>query len=472
MLIKSELDLFQEAREQLRAGFTCLPKFDPKAEDTEALANVLQKLAIRMQDNFPYFHPLYAGQMQKPPHEVARLAYMLALLLNPNNHSLDGGKATSAMENETVAEIAKMFGWSTHLGHLCGGGSVANLEALWVASKLHPGKAIAASEKAHYAHKRFCQVLGIPFVTIECDQEMRMDMNALQKALQSNAIGTVVTTMGTTIVGSVDPLGAILELSKKHGFRVHADAAYGGYFILAAQFLGRHASEAFGHLDKVDSIVLDPHKHGLQPYGCGCVLFRDPSVGAIYQHDSPATYFSSQELHLGEISLECSRSGAAAAALWATQQVFPLVSDGTFAKNLGKGHEAALILWEKLRNDPRFLIWIKPELDILLWIVRAETASQCSRLAEEVFKQAASANLHLALAKVPSPTIARVLEKSGQKFAIDSDEVTCLRSCLMKPEHLDWLDNIWQVLDQATVRALQLAGRSSDPQLAASHPGD
>ena len=24
--------------------------------------------------------------------------------------------------------------------------------------------------------------------------------------------------------------------------------------------------------------------------------------------------------------------------------------------------------------------------------------------------------------------------------------VTCLRSCLMKPEHLDWLDRIWQIL--------------------------
>ena len=67
-----------------------------------------------------------------------------------------------------------------------------------------------------------------------------------------------------------------------------------------------------------DSIVVDPHKHGLQPYGCGAVLFRDPAVGRLYLHDSPYTYFTSDELHLGEISLECSRAGAAAAALWLT----------------------------------------------------------------------------------------------------------------------------------------------------------
>jgi tyrosine decarboxylase/aspartate 1-decarboxylase len=456
VLVKSELDLFQDACDQMKIGFASLPKFEQKLDQSEELANVLQQLAIRMQDNFPYFHPLFAGQMQKPPHVVARLAYNLALLLNPNNHSLDGGRATSAMEKETVAEIAKMFGWSTHLGHLCGGGSVANLEALWVASKIHPGQAIAASEKAHYAHKRFCQLLNIPFVNIDCDQEMRMDMNALKEALKSNNIGTVVTTMGTTIVGSIDPLGKILELKERHGFRIHADAAYGGYFALATEALDKHAKESFEHLNRVDSIVLDPHKHGLQPYGCGCVIFKDPTVAAIYKHDSGVTYFSSQELHLGEIGLECSRPGAAAAALWATQQLFPLRPDGIFAKDLAKGHQAALILFERLRNDPRFLIWIKPELDILLWTVEADSASECSRLAEAIFQKAASMDLHLALAKVPATTVARAANEVNKKFTIDADQVTCLRSCLMKPEHLDWLENIWQVLDQATAQVLQL----------------
>ena len=55
--------------------------------------------------------------------------------------------------------------------------------------------------------------------------------------------------------------------------------------------------------------MVDPHKHGLQPYGCGAVLFADPAVGRFYSHDSPYTYFTSDELHLGEISLECSRAG-------------------------------------------------------------------------------------------------------------------------------------------------------------------
>ena len=96
---------------------------------------------------------------------------------------------------------------------------------------------------------------------------------------------------------------------------MHVDAAYGGYFKLIEDALDESARRAFAAIGQADSIVIDPHKHGLQPYGCGCVLFRDPGVGRFYKHDSPYTYFTSKELHLGEISLECSRAGAAAVAL-------------------------------------------------------------------------------------------------------------------------------------------------------------
>jgi hypothetical protein len=36
--------------------------------------------------------------MLKPPHPLARAAYALAMGINPNNHALDGGRASSRME--------------------------------------------------------------------------------------------------------------------------------------------------------------------------------------------------------------------------------------------------------------------------------------------------------------------------------------------------------------------------------------
>src|SRR5246500_108485 len=231
-LEQESLAAFLEALRKLDAGFAALPGFTPHPADQNKLLEVLTAAAERLQDNYPYFHPLYAGQMLKPPHPVARLTYALALWINPNNHALDGGRATSAMEKEAVAEIAAMFGWKNFLGHLCGGGTMANLEALWVAGQLQPGKKILASEQAHYTHRRISSVLQLPFETVPCEARGRMDAQALAKRVERGDVGTVVATMGTTATGSVDPLPEILELGEKHRFRVHADAAYGGYFVL------------------------------------------------------------------------------------------------------------------------------------------------------------------------------------------------------------------------------------------------
>ncbi len=434
------LSILHEALEHLEEGFNDLPDSDIDL-DMLGLRTIMLEVAKKMRDNYPYHHPLYAGQMLKPPHSIARLAYTLALWLNPNNHALDGGRASSAMEKEAVAGIAKMFGWKTHLGHLCGGGTMANMEALWVAGHINSGKKIVASEQAHYTHNRLSEVLHLPFQSIPCDSRAKMDLNALEDVLKKGDVGTVVATMGTTATGSVDPLPDILDLKSKYGFRLHADAAYGGYFILAEN-LDVEARSAFDLIGEVDSIVIDPHKHGLQPYGCGCVIFKDPSVGKFYKHDSPYTYFSSAELHLGEISLECSRAGASAVALWATMRMFPLTRKGKLARGLESGRRAAIALFGKIQGDQRFLTAFPPELDIVIWAPLAGKASEISIRSKEIFEAAARQNLHLAVATFPKTML-------NETWEIDWDQnhVTCLRSCLMKAEHIEWVDRIWQVLD-------------------------
>jgi glutamate/tyrosine decarboxylase-like PLP-dependent enzyme len=166
-------------------------------------------------------------------------------------------------------------------------------------------------------------------------------------------------------------------------------------------------------------------------------------VGRLYKHDSPYTYFTSKELHLGEISLECSRAGAAAVALWATQQLLPLTLDGEFARGLKLGRAAALDLDRRLRADEHFapLASGAPELDIVVWALRAATPQEASELAQRVFDACAARDLHLALVRLP-----------GTWFAVDDPEsgsVTCLRSVLMKPEHEQWLGRIWERLNAA-----------------------
>jgi glutamate/tyrosine decarboxylase-like PLP-dependent enzyme len=443
MINPAELELLQKALGRLAEGYADLPEFTPEF-DVGAAAEVLDAVARRMQDNYPYYHPQYAGQMLKPPHAVARIAYAMSLWVNPNNHALDGGKASSALEKECIIELGRMYGWDNPLGHLTGGGTMANLEALWVAGRLHPGKKIIASKQAHYTHSRISEVLGLPFASVPVDDSGRMELAAIESLLENEDVGTIVTTIGNTGLGAVDRLPAILELASKHQVRVHADAAYGGYFGLSSR-LGDDTRRAYDSLVKVDSIVVDPHKHGLQPYGCGCVLFRDPDVGRFYKHDSPFTYFSSAELHLGEISLECSRPGAAAVALWATQKLFPLEHGGQMSRWLDDCLLAARDFWEALDASGHYQPLMQPELDIVCYALNARTASESSMRAREVFQKAAQRELHLAMIELPVGLISQFVDG----LEADQQTVTCLRSVLMKPEHREWLPQIMAILETA-----------------------
>src|SRR5947209_19043600 len=96
MLERKSLKALAAALEKLDAGFSTMPEFEPAALNFAHLDEVLAATATRLQDNYPYFHPMSAGEMLKPPHPVARMAHALAMWINPNNHAIDGGRGALA----------------------------------------------------------------------------------------------------------------------------------------------------------------------------------------------------------------------------------------------------------------------------------------------------------------------------------------------------------------------------------------
>ena len=408
-----------------------------------AAAAALGELAERLCNTYPYPDPEYAGQMLKPPAPVAWAAYATAMLLNPNNHALDGGPATAEMEREAVTALGDMLGVPTpRLGHLTSSGTIANLEALWIARELTGGATVVSSECAHYTHSRMCGVLGVAHEPIAQDELGRMDLDALAARLRAGGVGTVVATLGTTSLGALDDVDAIAGLCAEHGARLHVDTAYGGFFALLAD--GREpgvAAAAFAAVARADSVVIDPHKHGLQPYGCGCVLFADPAVGRFYAHDSPVTYFTSQELHLGQISLECSRAGAAAAALWTTLRALPPTREG-LGSHLAAARVAGLRLAERLDADDRVAVLVEPELDIVCCVARRPDAG---RAAERAFATLAADGWHVATVGVDTAWARRRHPWLGE----DEPTVTALRCCLLKREHLAVVDALADALATA-----------------------
>lgn len=400
---------------------------EPPAEWVEALA----ALADRLGQSYPFADAQYLGQMLKPPHPVAWAGYAMAMLLNSNNHAFDGGPATAHLEREAVDQIARMLHQETHLSHLTASGTIANLEALWVARSLHPEQVVVSSAQAHYTHARISEVVGARHETIAATAHGTLDLAALEERLQLGGVGTVVATLGSTGLGVLDPIDRIADLCEEYAARLHIDAAYGGFFaILADGGTPGVARGPFDALDRADSIAIDPHKHGLQPYGCGCIVFRDPSVGQFYKHDSPYTYFTSDELHPGEISLECSRSGAAAAALWATLRAVPLTREG-LGSHLAGARSAALALADHIRLLDGWTLVLEPDLDIVCWYPTRTTASAVTAATDVAFQQLAERGWHVAKLVV-----------SATDLGLEADQptATVLRSTLMKPEHADIVD--------------------------------
>jgi glutamate/tyrosine decarboxylase-like PLP-dependent enzyme len=419
----------------------------PSLEVTdEEVLSVLNELGGRLRDNYPFFHPRYAGQMLKPPHPAAVAGYVAAMLVNPNNHALDGGPATAEMEIEVVAQLARMFGLRDHLGHLTSSGTIANLEALFVARESHPELGVAFSDQAHYTHSRMCHLLGMAGFPVGTDDRGRIDLDEVGALASAGKIGTVVVTVGSTGLGSVDRVDDALELRERYGLRVHVDGAYGGFFAIAghdAQWAGSLGVDPapWQAIAGCDSVVVDPHKHGLQPYGCGAVLFADRSVARHYLHDSPYTYYTAERSrHLGEISLECSRAGAAAAALWVTLRLFPLDPSG-LGSVLAATRRAALQWASAVERSNALSLYQAPELDIVTYFPQrrslAEIDSESGRVFDEAMRGANP--IFLSLLRVPPAEMGRRHRALSEDAAAAVDDVRILRSVLMKPESETWI---------------------------------
>ncbi|MFD8087936.1 pyridoxal phosphate-dependent decarboxylase family protein [Kitasatospora sp. NPDC059722] len=416
--------------------------------DDADFAAAFERFAKRLEHNYPFFHPRYAGQMVKPPHPAAVVGYLAAMRFNPNNHAYEGGPATSDMERECVAALAAMFALPAHVGHLTSSGTIANLEALYVARQSHPGRAVAYSEQAHYTHSRMCHVLGVRGVAVAADGLGRMDAGALEALLRGGDVGTVVVTAGTTGLGAVDPVHEILPLARRYGARVHVDAAYGGFFALLAADPAQAAAlgldpRPWRAVGGCDSVTVDPHKHGLQPYGCGAVLFADPAIGRHFAHDSPYTYFTDAELHLGEISLECSRAGASAAALWLTLQLLPLTPGG-FGAVLAGGRRAALAWADLIRDSPDLTLYQQPDLDIVTYLPTGTgplSLAGTDAAGERVLRAGMSAEddpVYLSLLRVDAADFTR----RHPGALADADGARILRSVLIKPEAEHYLPRL------------------------------
>jgi hypothetical protein len=361
--------------------------------------------------------------MLKPPHPVARLAYASRCGSIPTTTRSTAGGELGAWRRRR-SRIAACSAGNEHLGHLCGGGTMANLEALWVAGRLRPGGRCSRRRRRTTRTRASARCSACVRIRRLRSPRAAWISRALERRLAAGGVGTVVATLGTDGGRRGRSAGRILALRDAPS-RASASTPTAP---TAATSAGREsrarARAAFAALPGVDSIVVDPHKHGLQPYGCGSVLFRDPAVGALYKHDSPYTYFSSSELHLGEISLECSRAGASAVGLWATQRCCrwcPAASSRAVSRRARGGARAP----RRSRPRPAFLGAFRPSSTSSSGCRAPRASSASSELARRIFDEAARRDLHLALAELP----AAFFDLAGAGIAADRETSPACGRC-------------------------------------------
>lgn len=329
-------------------------------------------------------------------------------------------------------------------GHLTSSGTLANIEALWMARERMPGGKVALSDQAHHGHLDACRLLGLEAIPVESDHAGRLDPMALETVLRRENVGTVVVTAGTTGFGAVDPIHEVVRLRARYGFRLHADACYGGFYTLLSRGPGALLpAEPFAALAECDSIAIDPHKHGLQPLGCGCLLLRE----ALPSSASPRqpSYVDAASLAPDDpYRIECSRSGAAAAALWFTLKCFPLQTDRGLGPILAASLRAARRWATLLQTSSQLKLFMEPALDIATCfpLAGARSTSQLDAHSQALAAAAREANttpLYLSTLSVRSAHLAARIPG----LSVDEPHCRILRMVLMKPEHEKAVDDMY-----------------------------
>jgi glutamate/tyrosine decarboxylase-like PLP-dependent enzyme len=285
------------------------------------------------------------------------------------------GAGLGASPRQTLAEFARLYRDHTISQDLLASPyNVAEYGVAAVESRVGSRGVILVPETHHYCFSKAMDLLGLgraQLVRVRVDTDFRMDVADLDAQLDAlEAKGQhalmVVAVVGATEEGAVDPVDKIIalrasrEAACKRSFWLHADAAYGGYLrtVILPERIGlgepwadvevngqamrlplqlpeHGACDALECLGECDSITVDPHKLGYVPYPAGVVSFRTRAVKplarqqASYLEEHAARVQDDETSNqIGVFTLEGSKPGAAAAAVWLSHQVIALDARG------------------------------------------------------------------------------------------------------------------------------------------------
>lgn len=371
---------------ELAKQFADIDLNQPLFDIQEALTEVAQ---LYLKDAVYFNNPRYLAHLNCPIVYQSILAELMATAINTAVETWDQSGGATFIEQSIVDWTLSKLNLGEHSdGVFTSGGTQSNLMAMLLARDFqcqqftgHINKQqglpqnfkrlkIFTSQVSHFSIQKAAAILGLGYdsvVSVPCDEYFRMDVAALNQAVehcqqQGDIVMAIVATAGTTDFGSIDPLTQIAAIAEQTGAWFHVDAAYGGGLLITPNNKHKLAGIACA-----DSVTIDYHKSFFQPVSCSAFFVKDK------QHLSIVTYHAE---YLNPLSQQqagtpdlCNKSIQTTRRFDALKLWFSLRTVG--AKNLGLAFEQVMHLTRQayllLASEAHIEIIHQPQLSTLVF---------------------------------------------------------------------------------------------------------
>ncbi len=267
-------------------------------------------------------------------------------------------------------------------GVLTSGGSLANFTGIVTARKaMLPDDflrgTLYCSNQIHHSFQKAANLAGFPYANVRelpVDERFRIRIDALEEAIANDRRAgltpfLIAGSAGTTGTGAVDDLEALARIARRERMWFHVDGAYGALFMLTER--GRAALRGIEH---ADSVILDPHKTLVLPFGTGAVLVRDART-LRRAHSTHADYMPDMQqedelVDFCEISPELSRDFRGL-RVWLPLK---LLGVEPFREQLDEKLDLIQYAVDELRNIDGIEIVAEPQLTITAFRYRDDDA--------------------------------------------------------------------------------------------------
>ncbi|UXR65297.1 pyridoxal-dependent decarboxylase [Bdellovibrio bacteriovorus] len=322
------------------------------------------------------------------------------------------------------------------------------------------GPVLLIPEHKHYSWTKSAHVFGLgaeALWPVQLDAHGHLDIQDLKRQirraqLEDRPIVMVVSVLGTTELGMIDPIHEVQELLDMYrhveGWHIwhHVDAAYGGFLCSlkgenqeVSGVLSEQSLKAIEAMGRATSVTIDPHKLGYVPYSSGAFITADEKD--YYQRSFGAPYVNfSVNKDKGPFTLEGSRSAAGAVATWMTAQCVGFSQEGygrLIARTIRLRKEMEEVLRENVPN-----IRVAPSGDAnLLGFCVAQPGDSLQKVNErtlrlyETFAADNHSDFFISKTRIYKKCYSRYFENvvSSWQGRIDADELVLARICIMNP---------------------------------------